>query len=91
MVTAPTAQIRVGRSARHPRSGGAGEDGGQRLDHRLGRFARARPRSWPASAFADPPAEPVQRDGRTAVALGIGAGIGAIFAAPLGGRALGRA
>lgn len=28
-------------------------------------------------------------DGRTAVALGIGAGIGAIFAAPLGGAALG--
>lgn len=58
---------RVGarRSARHPRSGGAGEDGGQRLDHRLGRFRRPR---RPDRAdlgrlllTADPPAEPVQR------------------------------
>lgn len=51
--------------ARHPRSGGAGEDGGQRLDHRLGRFRRPR---RPDRAdlgrlllTADPPAEPVQR------------------------------
>ncbi len=53
------------RSARHPVSRSAGEDGGQRADHRVGRLGRPRRadgpnlgRIWPA---ADPATEPVRR------------------------------
>ena len=53
------------RSPRHPLPGGAGEDGGQRADHRLGRFGRPRrPDGTDLGRLllvADPTAAPVRR------------------------------